>query len=375
MKIRKLDTNGDIHFGYGDADFISDSAQTVAQKVVQRLRLWEGEWFLDVTAGTPWKARVLGRKYSRNIVQIIKQRIEETEGVQSVSSLDVSFDGNSRNLKINAHIMTEWGGAIVSVGNEPASDVPTPTPPPPPNDLRRGITHHWAFGDGGSWDGTSSVPEDTITISKGTYWSANISGIIGGCASNTNVNTSGTGVSASVPGIGTTDYSAAIWIKRASSSTQYANDVNIILSAATIGDRPAGGAWFGLGLSKNGTTYQVPAVGYGDTSLEFSVKGTQAVTNDEWHLLVVTINHDSAVVTLYCDGVVVGTGTAPAALLAGTRTTTKCGLGRAGTTAGCARSLIGSMDEFSIWYGRALSADEVSALWNNGEGLPFEDWT
>lgn len=132
MKIRKLDTNGDIHFGYGEADFISDSAQTVAQKCVQRLRLWEGEWFLDVTAGTPWKARVLGRKYSKNIVQIIKQRIEETEGVQSVSSLDVSFDGNSRNLKINAHIMTEWGGAIVSVGNEPHSDVPTPTPPPPP---------------------------------------------------------------------------------------------------------------------------------------------------------------------------------------------------------------------------------------------------
>lgn len=140
MKIRKLDTNGDIHFGYGDADFISDSAQTVAQKVVQRLRLWEGEWFLDVTAGTPWKARVLGRKHSKNIVQIIKQRIEETEGVQSVSSLDVSFDGNSRNLKINAHIMTEWGGAIVSVGNEPASDVPTPTPPPPPLVLPSSLT-------------------------------------------------------------------------------------------------------------------------------------------------------------------------------------------------------------------------------------------
>lgn len=140
MKIRKLDTNGDIHFGYGDADFISDSAQTVAQKVVQRLRLWEGEWFLDVTAGTPWKARVLGRKYSKNIVQIIKQRIEETEGVQSVSSLDVSFDGNSRNLKINAHIMTECGGTIVSVGNEPPSDVPTPTPPPPPLVLPSSLT-------------------------------------------------------------------------------------------------------------------------------------------------------------------------------------------------------------------------------------------
>lgn len=233
------------------------------------------------------------------------------------------------------------------------------------------LTHHWSFGDGSSWDGASSVPEDTITISKGTYFSASSSGIIGGCASNTNVNTSGTGVSASVPGIGSTDYSAAIWFKRSSSSTQYANNVNTILSAATIGDRPAGGAWFGLGLSKNGTTDQVPAVGYGDTSLEFSVKGTQAVANDEWHLLVVTIDHDSAVVTLYCDGVAVGTGTAPAALLAGTSTTTKCGLGRAGTTAGCSRSLIGSMDEFSIWYGRALSADEVSALWNGGAGLPY----
>ena len=55
MKMRRIDTNGDIHFGYGDSDFISDSAQTVAQKVVQRLRLWEGEWFLDISAGTPWQ--------------------------------------------------------------------------------------------------------------------------------------------------------------------------------------------------------------------------------------------------------------------------------------------------------------------------------
>lgn len=372
MKIRKLDTNGDIHFGYGDADFISDSAQTVAQKVVQRLRLWEGEWFLDVTAGTPWKARVLGRKYSKNIVQIIKQRIEETEGVQSVSSLDVSFDGNSRNLKITAHIMTEWGGAIVSVGNDPPSDVPTPTPPPPPIDLRSGITHHWAFGDGGSWDGASSVPSDENTITKGPYYSADASGIVGGCAKNTNVNTSGTGVTKQVSGIGTTDYTAAIWLNRPSSSSQLANNENVILSAATISGT---NEWFGIGLSRNGTTNQVPAFGFGYSSLLFSLKGTESVSNDTWHLIVLTIEASKQLVTLYCDGVAVDSKEEPIQLINGTSATMRCGLGRVISVAQIARSFVGLVDEFSIWENRALNESEILALWNEGQGLPFESWT
>lgn len=372
MKIRKIDTNGDIHFGYGDADFVSDSAQTVAQKVVQRLRLWEGEWFLDVTAGTPWKTRVLGAKFKKNVVQIIKNRIEKTEGVLKVDSIDVSFDPNTRKMKVTAKIQTIYGGTVVSVGGEPSPDVPTPTPPPPPIDLRSGITHHWAFGDGGAWDGASSVPSDENTITKGPYYSADASGIVGGCAKNTNVNTSGTGVTKQVSGIGTTDYTAAIWLNRPSSSSQLANSENVILSAATISGT---NEWFGIGLSRNGTTNQVPAFGFGYSSLLFSLKGTKSVSNDTWHLIVLTIEASKQLVTLYCDGIAVDSKEEPIQLINGTSATMRCGLGRVISVAQIARSFVGLVDEFSIWENRALNESEILALWNEGKGLPFEAWT
>lgn len=242
-------------------------------------------------------------------------------------------------------------------------------------DLLTGLAHQWSFGDGATWDGASSVTADSVTLSKGTYWAADPSGIIGGCAVNSNANTPGTGVSSAVSGIGASNYTAAIWLRRASASTQAADTASIILAAATLGDQPGGGGWLGMGLSRDETTNQVPAFGYGYSSLAFAVKGAVALSNDAWHLLAVVVDAEAEDVILYADGEEVGRETAPAALLAGTAATTKCGLGRVGTSSGCARSLIGKMDELSIWEGRALSAADIAALWNGGAGLPFEDWT
>ncbi len=53
MRYRREDENGDYSFGQGDATFLTDTPEAVAQAVKTRLALWRGQWFLDTEEGTP----------------------------------------------------------------------------------------------------------------------------------------------------------------------------------------------------------------------------------------------------------------------------------------------------------------------------------
>lgn len=113
MRYRKLDANGDYTFGHGQSDFYRDSPDAVAQAVETRLRLFTGEWFLDTTAGTPWRTQVLG-KYTSNIRDfVLKQQIANTQGVQSLDSYSSSVDPNTRRFSVQATITTIYGTATV----------------------------------------------------------------------------------------------------------------------------------------------------------------------------------------------------------------------------------------------------------------------
>lgn len=114
MRYRKLDASGDYTLGGGGA-FLVNTPEAVAQAVLTRLRLWRGEWFIDITDGTPWATDVLGKvRQGRNPDAVIKQRILGTEGVTEITSYSSTFDGDTRKLSVTATINTTYGAATIS---------------------------------------------------------------------------------------------------------------------------------------------------------------------------------------------------------------------------------------------------------------------
>lgn len=114
MKYRKLDANGDYTFGTG-GDFFQNTQEAVAQAILTRLRLWKGEWFIDITDGTPWNEEVLGKRYkTRNPDGAIKSRILGTEGVLEIISYSSTFDGNTRSLSVQCTVNTIYGQTAIN---------------------------------------------------------------------------------------------------------------------------------------------------------------------------------------------------------------------------------------------------------------------
>ncbi|AOY96842.1 hypothetical protein BKK79_36110 [Cupriavidus sp. USMAA2-4] len=114
MRYRKLDADGDYVFGNQQADFYVNSPDAVAQAVVTRLRLWQGEWFLDTTAGTPWN-QVLGKYAGGTYDATIRQRVLGTQGVQAITDYSSTVDSEARTLTVSVTINTIYGTTPVQV--------------------------------------------------------------------------------------------------------------------------------------------------------------------------------------------------------------------------------------------------------------------
>lgn len=114
MRYRKMDSAGDMQFGAGQADFYRDQPEAPAQAVLTRLRLWMGEWFIDVTEGTPYQQAILGKHTGTTVEPAIRKRILETEGVTSIESFSLSTDPDTRKTTVAAIVNTEYGTAILN---------------------------------------------------------------------------------------------------------------------------------------------------------------------------------------------------------------------------------------------------------------------
>lgn len=113
MRYRKLDANGDYTFGGSDNDFLVNSPDAVAQAVLTRLKLFQGEWFVDTTAGMPWNTEVIGKYTSNTRDAAIRNCILGTTGVSEITAYSSSYDTDPRELTVTATITTIYGSTTI----------------------------------------------------------------------------------------------------------------------------------------------------------------------------------------------------------------------------------------------------------------------
>lgn len=104
---------GDMTFGRGSGNFYVDSGQAVAQLIGTRLRLWAGEWFLDLTEGTPYSTKILGAHTGGIYNAAIQSRILDTPGVINIGSYSSSLDPKTRILSLLVRVNTQFSQSQV----------------------------------------------------------------------------------------------------------------------------------------------------------------------------------------------------------------------------------------------------------------------
>ncbi len=113
MKVRKLNADGEVAFGRGRLDYLADSPEAVGQNVMTRLKLKTGEWFTDVTDGTPYADSILGEHKQLLYDLAIRSRILGTPGVTQIVNYESTLDPETRKLKVSVTLDTEYGQTTV----------------------------------------------------------------------------------------------------------------------------------------------------------------------------------------------------------------------------------------------------------------------
>jgi len=103
LRVRQLSATGDMAFGQGSSNFLINSSATIAQIIGTRLRLWSGEWFLNLKAGVPYLQQILGKPNSVATAEmVLRAQILACPGVSSIQLFSASYDANTRTITINA---------------------------------------------------------------------------------------------------------------------------------------------------------------------------------------------------------------------------------------------------------------------------------
>lgn len=101
------DDNGDIAIGKNKMSLVSGDDE-IEQRVVQNLRTFFTEWFLDQTIGVPW-FQIIFEKGVPDVLKedTIKQEILKVDGVAQLTRFDpIDFDGATRVANLSFEVLT-----------------------------------------------------------------------------------------------------------------------------------------------------------------------------------------------------------------------------------------------------------------------------
>lgn len=112
MRYRGLTSAGDSTIFSGATQFLVNSPAAVAQAVLTRLNLWQGQWFLDSTLGLPVYQQIIGFGTQAVRDAAIQNVILNTPGVNQILQYTSSLVG--REFTVNATIDTIYGSTAIT---------------------------------------------------------------------------------------------------------------------------------------------------------------------------------------------------------------------------------------------------------------------
>jgi hypothetical protein len=124
MNYLALDPSYDPLFDVGT---ILSGTQAVAQAILTRLKLFQGEWWENLSLGLPMFQTILGQLASARGLQAMQLAVQQvilgTPNVTNITSMDVQFDDNTCRLQITAVVQTAFGEASVSTAPAEQSSI------------------------------------------------------------------------------------------------------------------------------------------------------------------------------------------------------------------------------------------------------------
>jgi hypothetical protein len=103
------DVTGDLVLENADL-VMTTGSDAVRQHILQRLRTFMGEWFLNLDAGLPYFQDILVKDPNLSAIDgVIKNQIIDTPGVLELLSFDMDFDPSSQALVISFSVQVSDG--------------------------------------------------------------------------------------------------------------------------------------------------------------------------------------------------------------------------------------------------------------------------
>lgn len=114
MRYRKLTATGDYTYGQNGQNFYVNTPAGVGQAIKTRLAFFLGQWYLDLTQGTPWFTEVIGFGTTGLYDQMLQQVILQTPGVLAIVAYTSSLNGTTRALTVTTTVSTLYGNTTVT---------------------------------------------------------------------------------------------------------------------------------------------------------------------------------------------------------------------------------------------------------------------
>lgn len=100
MKAFLQSASGDLALVNHNLVLNEDLASVVSSAIKNEFNLWLGTWFLDTNLGVPYYTKILGQKNINAATQVIREKLLSIEGVDSIQSLNASFNSSTRQLSV-----------------------------------------------------------------------------------------------------------------------------------------------------------------------------------------------------------------------------------------------------------------------------------